>query len=163
MVHVSCCVAYYVHFYEVWSLTVSPLVHISAAKLLCWVCEIRYWGLCRIWLAELAHALIVVLWIVLVIETIFQELVLSTLLGDVGLPLSGELIWVYFYNVGDKNWFLKLCFCNQKEMNVVMDIIHSGNDYLSFFWGNLFQNAHDGSDGEHGWASTNEHGYESWQ
>jgi hypothetical protein len=43
-------------------------------------------------LGELAHALIVVHSIVLVVETVFQELVLSTSLGDVGLPLSGELI-----------------------------------------------------------------------
>jgi len=34
---------------------------------------------------------------------------------------------------------------------------------LVYFGGNLFQNAHDGSDGEHGWPTTNEHGYESWQ
>jgi len=41
----------------------------------------------------------------LVIEKIFQELVLSTSLGDVGLSLSGGLILVYFYSVGDRTGF----------------------------------------------------------
>jgi hypothetical protein len=41
----------------------------------------------------------------LAIETILQELVLSTSLGDVGLPLSGGLIGVYIYSVGDRTGF----------------------------------------------------------
>jgi hypothetical protein len=41
----------------------------------------------------------------LVIETIFQELVLPSSLGDMGLPLSGGLILVYFYGVGDRTGF----------------------------------------------------------